>query len=144
MSNTQERRSKYDYRTEYFKHNKGLFGCIYFCSQCGKPLLKKDVEVDHIVPLAKLGVNHRLNCVACCRKCNRSKSDKLDERAIKGVFVKVIEEILIGISNLVMLTISSLYKLLISALQRSMTNTQFTYKGLLISVIVIMGIIYIL
>lgn len=144
MSNTQERRSKYDYRTEYFKHNKGLFGCIYFCSQCGKPLLKKDVEVDHIVALSKMGVNHRLNCVACCRKCNRSKSDKLDERAIKGLVVKVIEEILIAISNIIILAIKLVFDLVALSTQKIMNNIQFNFKGLLIILIVVIGIIYIL
>lgn len=94
MSSTQERRREYNYREEYFKHNKGLFG-IYFCAQCFKPLLKKDVEVDHIIPLGKKGINHVSNCTATCRKCNRSKSDKLDERAIKGFVFKGVEELFI-------------------------------------------------
>lgn len=94
MSSTQERRREYNYREEYFKHNKGLFG-IYFCAQCFKPLLKKDVEVDHIIPLGKKGINHVGNCTATCRKCNRSKSDKLDERAIKGFIFKAFEELAI-------------------------------------------------
>lgn len=97
MSSTQERRQKYDYRTEYFKHNPGLFGRIYFCSQCGRPLTKDEVEVDHIIALSRMGVNHVINCVACCRHCNRSKGDKLDYRILKGIFAKILEEISIFI-----------------------------------------------
>ena len=98
MSNTSERRSKYDYRAEYLKHNKGFFfGHIYFCAICGKPITRENMEVDHIVPLNKQGVNHVVNCVATCRECNRKKSDKLDHRCVRQVFWKIFEEILIGI-----------------------------------------------
>lgn len=34
-------RESNDYRSEYFKKNPGLLGCIWFCSQCGVPLKGK-------------------------------------------------------------------------------------------------------
>ena len=95
MSSTQKKRNAYDYREEYFKHNKGLFGSIYFCALCYKPLTRDKVEVDHIIPLAKHGINHVSNCTSTCRKCNRSKSDKIDDRVIREIIFKVLEEILI-------------------------------------------------
>lgn len=98
MSSTKERRQAFDYRTEYFKHNKGVLG-FYFCAQCFKPLRKEDVEVDHIVPLSKMGPNSVINCVATCRHCNRSKSDIIDGRVIKGVIFKIVEEICIFFSR---------------------------------------------
>lgn len=76
---TQEYRASFPYRKEYFKQNPGLFNCIWFCSQCGKPLFgRKNVQVDHIVPLNKGGENAVRNCTAICRKCNAAKSDKDD------------------------------------------------------------------
>lgn len=56
------------------KKNPGLFGCIWFCSQCGIPMFGKDnVQVDHIIPLAGLGINRTINTVAICPRCNREK-----------------------------------------------------------------------
>jgi len=89
---TQEYRRSYDYRREYFKKNPGLFGCIWFCSQCYKPLFgKKNVVVDHIRPLNKGGKNHVSNCTAICQKCNWNKSDIVDGRMYKGYLFKFFE-----------------------------------------------------
>lgn len=92
-SYSQRKRDKLDYRTEYFKHNPGLFGCIWSCAYCHKPLLgKANVEVDHIIPLnSPLGRNARYNLVAACHDCNRSKSDTLDMRSVQGYFSKLAE-----------------------------------------------------
>ncbi len=130
MSSTQKCRSGYDYRQEYFKHNKGLFGCIYFCSQCYKPILKKDVEVDHIIPLSKNGLNHISNCTATCRKCNRSKSDKIDERVIKGYIFKLVEECLLAGSKCIM----ALLKLSLQPIK----NTSSVFGKLMIAVLYIL------
>lgn len=87
-----EYRESYRYREEYFKRNPGLFGRIWFCSQCYRPLFgKKQVVVDHIVPLARGGRNHVSNCTAICQRCNSSKSDKVDIRVAKGKFFKFFE-----------------------------------------------------
>lgn len=87
-----EYRQSYNYRAEYFKRNPGLFGRVWFCSQCGKPLFgKKNVYVDHIIPLAKGGRNHVSNCTAICFKCNRDKSDKVDGRIARGYLFKFFE-----------------------------------------------------
>lgn len=88
-------RRSYNYRSEYFKRNPGLFGHIWFCSQCGRPLIGKDnVYIDHIIPLSKGGRNHVSNCTAICFKCNRAKSDKIDGRIVKGEVFKIFESTL--------------------------------------------------
>ena len=90
-------RMSYNYRAEYFKRNPGLFGCVWFCSQCYKPLFgRKNVVIDHIVPLSKGGLNRVSNCTAICRTCNSRKSDKIDGRIVKGTVFKVFES---GFSN---------------------------------------------
>lgn len=89
---TQEYRASYNYREEYFKQNPGLFGCVWFCSQCFKPLIgKQNVVVDHIRPLNKGGRNHVSNCTACCQKCNSAKSDIVDGRMYRGYAFKAVE-----------------------------------------------------
>lgn len=104
-------RDSNDYRSEYFKKNPGLFGCIWFCSQCGIPLKGKDkVEVDHIIPpsmfarkkykgtklisntsLLAVALNSSFNTVAICPSCNSKKSDKVGIYTIKGAASKGVE-----------------------------------------------------
>lgn len=94
-SKSQRKREAYNYRSAYFRKNPGLFGFIWFCSQCGIPMFgKENVQVDHIIPLAGMGINRTINTVAICPKCNRAKSDKGGKYVIKGMFAKVIETIL--------------------------------------------------
>lgn len=78
-----------NYRYQYFKRNPGLFGKLHFCHYCGKPLTKKHVEVDHILPVSKSRINSTLNLVAACRKCNRSKSDKINHLVVVGFTRKI-------------------------------------------------------
>ena len=95
MSYSQRKRAKLDYRREYFKHNPGLFGNIWFCSQCGRPLVgKQNVEVDHIIPLNSIaGQNKRYNLVAICSTCNKHKSDNGGMYIVKGGIAKIFEVI---------------------------------------------------
>ena len=90
---TTEKRNAYPYRRVYFEKNPGLaFGHFWRCSQCGRIIFsKKNVYVDHIIPLNKGGVNHHLNCVAICRTCNLKKSDKVDHRVAVGYASKALE-----------------------------------------------------
>jgi 5-methylcytosine-specific restriction endonuclease McrA len=46
---------------------------FYTCQYCGKPA----ESVDHIVPRSKGGLHEWSNVVACCKKCNLIKADKL-------------------------------------------------------------------
>lgn len=47
------------------------FACTY-CSAAGVPLC-----ADHVVPLSRGGSNQEDNLVACCLRCNSSKSGRL-------------------------------------------------------------------
>lgn len=106
---SQRKREAFNYRAAYFNKNPGLFGCIWFCSQCGIPMFgRENVQVDHIIPLAGMGINRTINTVAICPKCNREKSDKGGKYIVKGVFAKIIEATLftvqkIGLKLLVMI-----------------------------------------
>ena len=47
------------------------------CCSCGS---RENLEVDHIIPLAKGGANDLSNLQTLCSVCNRRKSDRLDSR----------------------------------------------------------------
>lgn len=93
MTYSQKKRASFNYRNEYFKKNPGIYGNIWFCSQCGKILISKhNVVIDHIMPLNNVaGVNRTFNTVAICQKCNSSKSDSVDYRVVKGYLAKLFE-----------------------------------------------------
>lgn len=147
MTYSQRKRSKMDYRTEYFVHNPGLFGCVWFCAYCHKPILgRQNVEVDHIMPLNNvLGRNSRYNLVAACRKCNRNKSDKVDGRVAVGYCSKLFEVVLFGAQKIfvgafVVLwsgiagLLGLLKKALLFPLQKTSTITKVVYLAALICV----------
>lgn len=46
-------------------------GC---CAYCGKP---KPLTIDHILPIAKGGLDKIENILGCCSSCNSSKNDSL-------------------------------------------------------------------
>lgn len=98
-----EKRDKFPYRKKYLKHNKGILGSFYVCSQCLAIIKEKDMEVDHIIPNSKwFAPNRVFNCVACCVPCNRSKSDKITPTyLIKSIIAKIMEELIIFIQNLI-------------------------------------------
>ena len=106
-SYSQKKRDKMDYRREYFKHNPGLFGCIWTCAYCHRPIIgKENVQVDHIIPLNNvLGRNARFNLVAACGKCNRAKSDKFDGRVVEGYVSKLLEIIIFGLQKAVIVLV---------------------------------------
>ena len=101
-SYSKKKRDKFDYRSNYLKHNPGLLGTWYICYNCGKILTKKTVQVDHIVPLdSKFGFNRLFNCSSLCEHCNKVKSNKLEKSYIlKGYSFKCLEELTILIQNL--------------------------------------------
>lgn len=104
-SYSQRKRDQFDYRHEYFKHNPGIFGCVWTCAYCHRPIIgKQNVQVDHIMPLNNvLGRNARYNLVAACAKCNRAKSDKVDGRVVKGYISKVFEVVIFGVQKIIIL-----------------------------------------
>lgn len=48
------------------------------CQYCGSA---KDLEIDHIVPIARGGWNNMSNLQVLCRPCNRKKWAHMEERA---------------------------------------------------------------
>jgi len=120
-----EKRKSYDYRRHYLQHNRGLLGSFYFCSQCGKPLMENELEVDHIFPNSKwFSPNRTFNCVAICPMCNKRKSNKISfSLQAKGIIAKLFEEfyiliqkIIIGIIRLIIILMFYLLRLLWSGL----------------------------
>lgn len=78
-----------NYRKQFFAANPPPYKCRY----CGKPLDKDQVQIDHIIPVAKTkysshardileirgihDVNDVRNLAPCCRKCNARKESKM-------------------------------------------------------------------
>jgi 5-methylcytosine-specific restriction endonuclease McrA len=58
------------------------------CQKCKTVLLDRDIEVDHIIPIAKGGATSEANLQVLCFTCNRTKGSKienlLNERAEKN------------------------------------------------------------
>jgi 5-methylcytosine-specific restriction endonuclease McrA len=52
------------------------------CYICGKEFTFKEMELDHIHPIAKGGLHKKDNCKMACRHCNRSKGSKSLEEMI--------------------------------------------------------------
>lgn len=50
----------------------------YTCQICGKHLLDREVEFDHIIPISKGGSSEEHNIRLTCFKCNRDKSDQVE------------------------------------------------------------------
>lgn len=46
------------------------------CYYCLKPLERKEVTMDHVVPLAQGGRSTKGNLVPACKACNTKKRDK--------------------------------------------------------------------
>ncbi|MDL2271251.1 HNH endonuclease, partial [Methanobrevibacter sp. OttesenSCG-928-I08] len=49
----------------------------YRCAECGTSKENAELEIDHIIPVAKGGSNDIDNLQVLCRDCNRGKSDKI-------------------------------------------------------------------
>ena len=85
-----------NYRQVFFSRTSGPYRCRY----CNKRLSKKNVLVDHIIPVAKTqknaiarillsmkgcsSVNDIKNLAPACRNCNLKKSDKMGMWIFRG------------------------------------------------------------
>ena len=49
------------------------------CQICGKTLLDKDIEIDHIIPFSRGGTSDERNLQVTCLECNRKKGRKYKE-----------------------------------------------------------------
>lgn len=73
-----------DEKAEMLKKSNGR------CARCGKSLEvgKKDLTVEHIIPLSKGGKNEHNNLVCLCKACNKEKADKV----VQASWYKYIED----------------------------------------------------
>lgn len=119
MTYSQKKRAKLDYRAVYFSHNPGLFGCVWFCAYCKKPIVgKQNVQVDHIMPLNNpLGMNRGFNLVAACPVCNNRKSDRVDYRVAQGYVNKLFQSVIFGIQKIVIIAFVGIYVMLQQAVK---------------------------
>ncbi len=44
------------------------------CAYCGKPIKYEEMQVDHVIPLKKGGMDRMNNLAPACRMCNHYKS----------------------------------------------------------------------
>jgi 5-methylcytosine-specific restriction endonuclease McrA len=51
------------------------------CQYCGRHFLRRDLNLDHVVPLSRGGRSTWENVVCCCLKCNTHKGDRLPGEA---------------------------------------------------------------
>jgi hypothetical protein len=132
-----------DYRTEYFKHNPGLFGCVWKCAYCGKLLVGRgNVEVDHVTPLNNpLGQNARYNLVAACQRCNREKSDKFDGRVAVGYASKIFDTIVFSIQKIFVIAFVAIWNVVcwIVGLPFRMHNPLISCIAVVVYVLIIYG-----
>lgn len=91
-------------RNTYFSSRTPDIGNRYFCIYCGRLLKKKNVNVDHILPVRKAetsrwvqsymerkhwaGVNDARNLGASCRRCNSRKGAKTGIWTLRGMIGK--------------------------------------------------------
>jgi CRISPR/Cas system Type II protein with McrA/HNH and RuvC-like nuclease domain len=63
------------------------------CANCGDPHPMRQLEDDHVMPVAQGGTNDFRNRQLLCRKCNREKSDKLPMAQAKATGDTLLEQI---------------------------------------------------
>ena len=61
----------------------------YKCQFCLKSPDLSELTIDHLVPLARGGLDEITNYVTCCRSCNRAKADRPLEEFAQLVNVKL-------------------------------------------------------
>ncbi len=56
------------------------------CSHCGGKFDKRDLTMDHLIPLARGGKTTKNNVVVSCQACNKTRGHVLDvERAFENL-----------------------------------------------------------
>lgn len=49
---------------------------LYTCQYCSNEFIRKDLTLDHVLPISKGGKTNWSNIVAACMRCNTSKGNK--------------------------------------------------------------------
>lgn len=74
-------RELFTWRDRYYALQRDHYRCV-LCGS-GPKVDGVKVEVDHIIPVSKGGQNNKENLQTLCIKCNRGKSDIIDEEYAK-------------------------------------------------------------
>lgn len=64
-------------KTALYERQRGI------CNGCGEEFAKRNLEVDHILPLSKGGQTELVNLQLLCGHCNRVKGDRTQEYLLK-------------------------------------------------------------
>ena len=54
------------------------------CRECGNSVREEEIEFDHIIPWSKGGCSDEHNVKLLCKKCNRVKGDRFEEKYLIG------------------------------------------------------------
>lgn len=63
----------------------------YTCQFCNRRLEAGDLTIDHLIPIARGGLDEITNYVACCEPCNQRKADVPLEKFAQTVDIQVEE-----------------------------------------------------
>jgi hypothetical protein len=53
-----------------------ILSCAGMCGWCGRSVVGRDIEIDHIIPLMRGGAHRADNLAVSCPDCNRRKAGK--------------------------------------------------------------------
>lgn len=60
------------------EHKKRLLAKDARCHWCKKPLDRYSASLEHVIPIARGGSNHKDNLKLACRPCNTAHADKVE------------------------------------------------------------------
>ncbi len=68
-------------KKNYFNEKDKLYKKSQYCHWCKIPLTRKQVTLDHVVPLSRGGLDHPNNYVLACLDCNNRRGNEMPEIA---------------------------------------------------------------
>lgn len=93
-----------NYRQVFMNKNPGLIlPGLYICAYCFKPITAPNMQVDHINPLNKGGLNWTPNFVPACARCNHDKLDHVWGKKKTGFIIRAVTAIISPILKLITL-----------------------------------------
>lgn len=66
-------------KKNYFNEKDKLYQKSQCCHWCKIPLTRKQVTLDHVVPLSRGGLDHQNNYVIACLDCNNRRGNEMPE-----------------------------------------------------------------
>lgn len=61
----------------------------YTCQFCGRTFVTSELTIDHLIPIARGGIDEITNYVTCCEPCNQKKADMPLEEFARTINVQV-------------------------------------------------------